>query len=95
VEPGHARPRAQPEELIERTERLVGYTPIHNAAGCPAMSVPLGWVEGLPVGIHFAAAPGADRTLLELAFELEAARPWAHRRPRVDAVRPDPATVGR
>jgi amidase len=83
------------EELIERTERLVGYTPIHNAAGCPAMSVPLGWVEGLPVGIHFAAAPGADRTLLELAFELEAARPWAHRRPRVEAVRPDPATVGR
>ena len=35
------------------------------------MSVPLEWVEGLPVGIHFAAAPGADRTLLELAYQLE------------------------
>jgi amidase len=59
------------------------------------MSVPLERADGLPVGIHFAAAPGADRTLLELAFELEAARPWAHRRPHVDAARPGPAPVGR
>jgi len=33
------------------------------------------------VGSHFMAAPGADRTLYELAFELEAAQPWASRRP--------------
>jgi amidase len=91
---GTLDPRLGREELIERTERLVGYTPIHNAAGCPAMSVPLQQVGGLPVGIHFAAAPGSDRTLLELAFELEAARPWAHRRPRVDARSADPAPVG-
>lgn len=68
-------------ELIRRTEELVGYTPIHNVAGCPAMSVPLAWVDGLPVGMLFAAAPGADATLLGLAFELEAAQPWAGRRP--------------
>jgi amidase len=92
---GTLAPTLGREELIERTERLVGYTPIHNAAGCPAMSVPLEWVDGLPVGIHFAAAPGADRTLLELAYELEAARPWAHRRPRFDAARPDTATAVR
>ena len=63
--------------LIERTEQLVGYTPIHNAAGCPAMSVPLERVDGLPVGMHLAAAPGEDALLLGLAFELEAAQPWA------------------
>ena len=40
------------------------------------MSVPLEWVDDLPVGVHFAAAPGADATLLELAYELEAARPF-------------------
>ena len=34
----------------------VGYTPIHNIAGCPGMSVPLHWSdEGLPIGTHFAA----------------------------------------
>jgi amidase len=78
---GHLSPDVGREELIRRTEDAVGYTPIHNAAGCPAMSVPLGRSEGLPVGVHFAAPPGADGALLSLAYELEAAAPWVHRTP--------------
>jgi amidase len=74
---GHLSPAAGRETLIRRTEEAVGYTPIHNAAGCPAMTVPLGSHDGLPVGIHFAARPGADRSLLSLAYELEAAAPWS------------------
>ena len=70
-------PRA---ELIARTEQAVCYTPIHNIAGCPAMSVPLHWAPGdLPIGSHFAAAPGREDLLLGLAYELERARPWAER----------------
>jgi amidase len=77
---GHLSPLVAPEELLRRTAEAVGYTPIHNIAGCPAMSVPLDWAgAALPVGAHFAAAPGADATLLGLAYELEAARPWGHR----------------
>ncbi len=82
---GTLAPTLGRETVIARTEHLVGYTPIHNLAGCPAMSVPLEWVDGLPVGMQFAAAPGADRRLLELAYELEAAQPWAHRRPPLAA----------
>jgi len=68
--------------LLERTSRLLAYTPIHNAAGCPAMSVPLHWSEsGLPIGAHFAAAPGQDALLLGLAYQLEQAQPWQHRWP--------------
>ena len=78
---GHLSPSAGREVLVRRTEEAVGYTPVHNPAGCPAMSVPLGTVDDLPVGVHFAAAPGADALLLGLAHELEAAAPWAHRRP--------------
>jgi amidase len=70
-------PRA---ELIARTEQAVCYTPIQNIAGCPAMSVPLYWAPGdLPIGSHFAAAPGREDLLLGLAYELEQARPWAER----------------
>jgi amidase len=78
---GHLAPDAGRETLIRRTEEAVGYTPAHNVAGCPAMSVPLGWSDGLPVGIHLAARPGADGLLLALAYELEQAAPWADRRP--------------
>jgi amidase len=68
------------ETLIARTEERVSYTPIHNIAGCPAMSVPLAWTDDdLPLGVHFSAAPGQDARLLALALELEAAAPWRDR----------------
>ena len=59
---------------------------MQNGAGTPGMSVPLHWSKsGLPIGSHFAAKTGDERTLLELAYELEAAHPWAGRRPPVAA----------
>jgi len=77
---GHLSPLVEYDELLLRTARAVGYTPIHNIAGCPGMSVPLHWsAEGLPVGLHFASRVGQDETLLRLAYELEAAQPWAER----------------
>jgi amidase len=64
----------------------VGYTPLENVAGAPAISLPLAWSSnGLPIGAHFTAAKGQERTLLELAYELEQARPWASRKPPVNA----------
>ena len=70
------------EELVSRTESYLGYTPIHNMCGMPAMSVPLSISpEGLPLGSHFAARPGEDALLLGLAYELEQAAPWVQRLP--------------
>jgi amidase len=77
---GWLSPTLAAEELIARTEQAVCYTPIQTISGHPAMSVPLHWsAAGLPIGSHFAAAVGAEDVLLGLAYELEAARPWAHR----------------
>ena len=74
---GHLSPRQPFETLMDRLRRYVGFTPLNNTAGGPAMSLPLGaTTDGLPIGVHFSAAVGADRTLLELAYELEAARPF-------------------
>lgn len=72
--------------VFETLTEYVGYTPLQNVAGAPAMSVPLGWSSGgLPIGIHFSAPIGHERRLLELAYELEQAQPWATRRPGVNA----------
>jgi amidase len=70
------------EQVFEPMLDMVSYTPMWNASGNPAMSVPLGWSDdGLPIGSHFAARVGDEATLFSLAYELEAAQPWAGRRP--------------
>jgi amidase len=53
-----------------------------NITGNPAMSIPSGTDSaGLPVGMSFLAAFGAEATLFRLAAQLERANPWAARRP--------------
>ena len=79
---GTMPPTLDYETLLDRMKALAGYTPIHNFAKVPAMSVPLHQSEaGLPVGSQFAARRGEEATLFALAYELEAARPWAERVP--------------
>ena len=74
---GHLSPALPFEELFARLQAYVGFTPLNNAAGGPAVSLPAGLTSaGLPVGCQLSADLGDERTLLELAFELEAARPW-------------------
>jgi amidase len=78
---------AIPFKLLDQiVEDYVAYTPLHNISGTPAMSVPLNWdCKGLPIGSQFAARLGSEATLLALAYELEEARPWANKRPRIFA----------
>jgi amidase len=81
---GEYGPTVPFDTLVARLREYVGYTPIHNIAGAPSMSVPLCWTEAsLPVGTMVSARAGNERTLFELAYELEAAQPWAARIPAV------------
>lgn len=75
---GHLSPTVPFPEMFERLVRYVAFTPLNNAAGTPAVSLPLGRTsEGLPLGVQLQALHGEERTLLELAYELEAAQPFA------------------
>lgn len=65
------------EQLLARALDQFATTPVHNAGGGPAISLPLATdADGLPMGMHFAANVGDDATLLELALQLEEAHPW-------------------
>jgi Asp-tRNA(Asn)/Glu-tRNA(Gln) amidotransferase A subunit family amidase len=76
--------RADVPAYLEDLNRTVGFTSLFNTAGNPAMSVPLAQSKtGLPIGVQFAARYADEATLFRLAGQLEAARPWKDRRPRV------------
>jgi amidase len=80
-------PPDDPMYGFTRAAEFVPFTPLQNATGQPAMSVPLYWNDdGLPIGSHFVARFGDEATLFRLAAQLEEARPWTHKRPPVSAV---------
>ena len=83
---GEQAPDGNFDTVMESVLRFVAYTSPMNVAGAASMSVPLSWSpSGLPIGAMFSGKRGDDGLLFELALELEAARPWAGRRPPIAA----------
>jgi amidase len=75
-----------PWDDFRRSALFTPYTAIFNVTGQPAISVPLfHGGDGLPTAVQLAARPADEATLLSLAAQLEAARPWAGRRPELAA----------
>lgn len=53
-----------------------------NLTGQPAIAVPTYWTaDGLPLGVQLVARYGREDLLVDVAAQLERARPWEHRRP--------------
>ena len=75
-----------PEELLARMAPHMAFTEPFNVTGQPALSLPLHWTpDGLPVGVQLVARVGREDLLLRVGAQLEAARPWAARRPPLRA----------
>jgi amidase len=75
-----------PMSTFSRSGLFTPFTPVFNATGQPAVSLPLYEGEdGLPVGVQIVGAPAGEERLLALAGQLETALPWQGRRPKIAA----------
>jgi amidase len=64
--------------------RFYPYCVPWNHLGNPAMSVPAGFSpDGMPLAVQIVGRPGDEATLLSLAAQIEAERPWADKRPPI------------
>lgn len=75
-------PDMTPSEWVREATALSPFAALANVTGQPAISIPTAMSGHLPVGVQLSAAQGDDGLLLAVAADLEAAMPWAHRRPR-------------
>jgi amidase len=61
---------------------ITPFTVPWNVSGQPAASIPAGWTDDdLPLAVQLIGRPHDETTVLSLSAQLEAERPWAHRRP--------------
>jgi amidase len=64
--------------------RFYPYCVPWNHLGNPAMAIPAGFSpEGMPLSIQVIGRRGEEATLLSLAAQIEAERPWADSRPPI------------
>jgi amidase len=84
---------------LHRSGTFAPWTSLFNVTGQPAISIPVGFGEdGLPTAVQLVARPLGEETLLQVAAQIEAARPWTDRRPTVaesDVGRPGRAASAR
>ena len=71
----------EPMSTFTRSGLFTPFTPVINATGQPAISLPLfEGDDGLPLGVQIVGRPAGEAALLALATQIEEAHPWAERR---------------
>lgn len=72
----HITPQGNFDADRQKIADMMAYMATANVYGLPAMSVPSGFADGLPIGAHFMAPMGDDDVLFQLAYALEEVAPW-------------------
>ncbi|MFD3509736.1 amidase [Nocardia sp. NPDC058666] len=74
---GELAPGQPFDQLFTKLADYAGFTPLNNVGGAPGISLPHGLLPtGLPGSVQLAGRRGDERTLLDLAYQLEAASPF-------------------
>ena len=76
---GHLDPMQPYDVVMPRILDWVGFTPLQNATGDPAIALPWGLnSQGTPLSVQLGAGMGCEALLLELGYAVEEARPFLH-----------------
>jgi amidase len=67
--------------VMANAARFTPFASVANLTGQPVAALPLSWHEGLPIGVSAFGRPYDEATLFRYSAQIEAARPWADRRP--------------
>lgn len=80
-------PRNRPTHIAgKEINSITGFYPFTfpiNMTGQPAVSVPCGFADGLPVGLHIIGRFREDGLVLRAAAAFEGARPWSAKKPAI------------
>jgi aspartyl-tRNA(Asn)/glutamyl-tRNA(Gln) amidotransferase subunit A len=68
---------------LPKDQGMRALVPASNAAGLPALCLPCGFAEGLPVGIQLVGRPFSENLLLSLGVAFQARTNWHRQRPKV------------
>ena len=88
--PGPAPKITQPldhpasDRPMPKAPGLTALIPAGNLAGLPALSLPCGFADGMPIAIQLVGRPFTENTLLAIGRDFQARTDWHRRRPPVD-----------
>ena len=73
----------RPEQPPPQAPGMSALIPAGNLAGLPAISLPCGFADNLPVAVQLVGLPFSENTLLALGREFQARTDWHRRKPPV------------
>ena len=77
--------QAAPRTSTPKDRGLTSLIPAGNLAGLPALSLPCGFADGMPVAISLVGRPFSENTLLHLGMQFQKLTDWHRHRPPMSA----------
>jgi aspartyl-tRNA(Asn)/glutamyl-tRNA(Gln) amidotransferase subunit A len=75
--------RRSSDRPLPKVQGLGALIPAGNLAGLPALSLPCGFADNLPVAIQLVGLPFSENTLIAIGKEFQSRTDWHRRRPAV------------
>lgn len=76
-------PLDRSSQVPGRPKGMSGLIAAGNLAGLPALSVPCGFSDGMPIALQLVGRPWSENLLLKVGAEFQSRTDWHRRRPKV------------